>query len=374
MAEDIEELVVRARPEGIDETSDELEGLEDQFGGTAEELDDTAGEMEGLSSRWQGALTAIMAGLAVAVGGLLSQVPILGELMSGLGAIIEAVAFQIDQLLRPVLTPLTNALFDISAAVFEADGALGDLVGILGIVGSVVTAAIASYLGFIAASEGLGAVVTTIVGGFKSFVTILTDAVIAVGSWLTTTLAGAALIGAAIGLVVVKLGTMIGAFERIMSLGGRFNELIGSQMVNRMLAAISVISLGLIPLLAALGAAFVELVQGDFQGAITSFNEVLSVFADSIKSTFREVLQIIRQVLSAIQGATSDVPILGDIIQGATGGGGGGAGGTSGAMGAAGGLIEGVTSTTQLFIDGRQAEAGTRRHRDDETNRRGRFG
>ena len=99
---------------------------------TANSAGNSAEELEGFSQRFSGALSAAVAGLAVAAGGLLSQVPVIGELMSGLFSIIEAVAFQMDSVLRPVLSPITDQMFDWANAIFEADGALGTLIGVVG--------------------------------------------------------------------------------------------------------------------------------------------------------------------------------------------------------------------------------------------------
>ena len=102
---------------------------------TADSAGDSAEELEGFSQRFSGALSAAVAGLGVAAGGLLSQVPVIGELMEGLFAIVEAVAFQMDSVLRPALSGVTDFLFDIADAIFDADGGFGDIIGTLATIG-----------------------------------------------------------------------------------------------------------------------------------------------------------------------------------------------------------------------------------------------
>lgn len=151
------ELVVQMRGEGIDDTQRDLESVSDSFDDTADSVGDSASEMEGFSQQWRGAMGAVIAGLAVAAAGLLSQVPVIGELFSGLLAILEAVSFHIDQVLRPVLQPLTETLFEWSASIFEAEGAWGTLVGVLG-------AGLILLTGIVAIAKLLGAAFGVLVG------------------------------------------------------------------------------------------------------------------------------------------------------------------------------------------------------------------
>jgi hypothetical protein len=118
---DVAEVVVRATPEGIDETQDKLEGLESSTEETTDELDETAAGLGGLSKKFGGAMGAIVGGLAVAVGGLLSQVPVLGELSDGIGAVINSIAFKIDKRLRPAVSSVTDELFDLASDIDESD-------------------------------------------------------------------------------------------------------------------------------------------------------------------------------------------------------------------------------------------------------------
>ena len=124
-----EELTVAIRSEGVSETQDDLEGVESAMEDTADSAGTAADDLEGFSQRFQGALSAAVAGLAVAAGGLLSQIPVIGELMEGLFAIVEAVAFQMDSVLRPALSGITDELFDVADAIFDSDDEGGNLIG-----------------------------------------------------------------------------------------------------------------------------------------------------------------------------------------------------------------------------------------------------
>jgi len=130
-------LVVEMVSDGANEVQDDVEGVEQQFDDASQEVGDSAGEMEGFATKWQGAMGAVVTGLAVAAGGLLTQVPVIGGLMEGLFAVIEAVAFQMDKVLRPILQPVADAFFELAGALFELDGAAGAIVGILGAIAAV---------------------------------------------------------------------------------------------------------------------------------------------------------------------------------------------------------------------------------------------
>jgi hypothetical protein len=79
--------------------------------------------------------------------------------MSGLNSVISAVAFQIDQVLRPALQPVANALFNLSDSIFNAEGAAGDLIGILGAI-AIVALPIVALFGLTAG------VIAAVVAGF----------------------------------------------------------------------------------------------------------------------------------------------------------------------------------------------------------------
>ncbi|UXF50123.1 hypothetical protein 7865G3C4_21 [Haloquadratum phage sp.] len=116
-----EELVVKALPEGFGETNDKLETTDEKFEEVSGSMEESTGLLSSLSNKFGGALSAIVAGVAVATAGLLSQVPILGEVVSGLTSVINAVAFQLDKRLRPVLGPVRDGLFELAQAIFEGN-------------------------------------------------------------------------------------------------------------------------------------------------------------------------------------------------------------------------------------------------------------
>ena len=192
------DLAVRLRGEGIDEAEEGLDGVGDQFDETADNVGDSADDMEGFASKWQGAMGAIVAGIAVAAAGLLSQVPVVGGLMEGLVAIIEAVAFQMDQVLRPILQPVADAFFEIADAIFNAEGPLGTLIGIVGTV--------------IAVLAGL-AIIGKIIGFFSGLAAIW-GVLVTIGQIVVTAVAA---IAGILGLPVVAVAALIAAIVALVA-------------------------------------------------------------------------------------------------------------------------------------------------------------
>lgn len=121
------ELVAKVSPSGIEDTSEELDDFSDTFEDVSEQAQDTAGDLSDFSHRWKGAMATVIGGLALATTGLLSQVPVLGELMTALGGTLDAVGFRLDKELRPAIGDLTDEIYDFNDAIREADGILGDL-------------------------------------------------------------------------------------------------------------------------------------------------------------------------------------------------------------------------------------------------------
>jgi len=146
----VEELILEIRGEGVGETKDDLEGVEESMDDTAESAGDSAEELEGFSNRFQGAMTAAVTALAVGAAGLLSQVPVLGEAFGGLGAIVDAVALKMDETLRPAISDVTDELFKISGKINDSEGESSNLIGQFGTLAAsagLVTGALAA-LGF----------------------------------------------------------------------------------------------------------------------------------------------------------------------------------------------------------------------------------
>jgi phage-related minor tail protein len=206
-----EELTVALRSEGASETQSDLQGVQDQFQETTNTTESAADEMSRFSTEFSGAMQAAVAGLAVAATGLLSQVPVVGELFAALAAVVEAVAIQMDEVLRPVLSPLADAFYNFAGAIFENE-LLGTLTGIVGALGSLAAIAAAVITGIAKA----GAVIGTFASTSAGVVSILGTIGSAIAGVAAAIASLPAVVIAAIGVLVAALAAYalnIGGFR-----------------------------------------------------------------------------------------------------------------------------------------------------------------
>lgn len=147
MAEEVQELVVRVRPDGVDETAEQMDDMSQSFRESAGSVQESTGILESFSKRFKGAAGVIIAGLGTLAAGLLTQVPVIGDAVQGVLAIVDALALKIDQVLRPILGPLTQDMFRLADAIARLNGPAAELVGIfstLAIIGGVVLGILAA--------------------------------------------------------------------------------------------------------------------------------------------------------------------------------------------------------------------------------------
>lgn len=373
MANEAFELAVALRGEGIDETEQDLRGVEGSFDDTSESVGESASEMEGFAQRWQGAMTAVVTGLAVAAAGLLSQVPVIGELMRGLVGILDAVAFQMDSVLRPVLLPLTEQFFELEAAIFEADGAMGTFIG--------VTATLASLLGILlGVAASLGAVLPglTMTGAVGKVI----------GAFTTLVKATATVVGALIGLLTLP-ALLVGAFVLLTAAVLAFTLAyitnfrgvrdMTDAFIDDILDSFAAWLAGVTGISEDLIRKILEIAREPSQVLEQRFAELFSTILDAARSWANSFVAIVeRAVNTAIEGIPSElrseVGLDTVSIDRPFGSGGGGGGTISGGMDSIRAFAAGGGDQIAVMLDGRRVDRGTRAHRDERTSARGQFG
>jgi phage-related protein len=211
----VSEVVVGLRSDGADDTKDDLQEVSDQTEETTQQLDEQSEQMTELAQGFAGALEAATVGLLAASAGLLSQVPVLGQLFDGLFAIVQAVALQMDQVLRPVLGPLSKKMFGFAQSISNAEGTAGDIIGVLGtiiavlgtIVGAVVSAAVALGQGgaLVSAASTAASVIAGVVG---TIISVIGGVPLAV----------AAVVAAILGFIVAMVTNFGGFRDKVLSI------------------------------------------------------------------------------------------------------------------------------------------------------------
>ena len=359
-----EELIVSITSDGTQETQDDLEGVERSMENTADSAGDSAEELEGFSQRFQGAMGAAVAALAVGAAGLLSQVPVLGEAFSGLGAIVEALSFQMDSVLRPILSPLTDFFFELSNAIFEADGAMGTLIGVgtsfvsiaaviittIATIGSLLGVWASTAAGVIAVLGKLGGVVLTVISLLEPISTaillIIGALVLLQQAWSNNWFG---IRDITTDVMSVIRDTIVGGF---LDLASRALEALGDFATDTRAVLSDV-------------ARRMATWAGDLASDAYSWGRnLIERFIDGIQSAIGRLRDFLGDLRDIGDSIGIGVPDLG----GFGGGGGGGGGGASGRprFGAGRGA-----STGGQQIDGRQISESTGRYRSDPGRRRG---
>lgn len=379
-----EELVVAIRSEGVGQTQDQLEGVERSMEETAESAGESADELQGFSERFQGAMTAAVTALAVGAAGLLTQVPVLGEAFGGLSAIVQGLAFQMDGVLRPVLSPLTTLFYDIADAIFNADGAFGTLIGVvttlvsLAAVAIPAIAAVGSQLG-VWASVGAG--VVSILGTIAGAVATVVGAIAALPAGLAVAIAAITAFVAAylfnIGGIRDKTNKFIGQIVDFV-VGGFKN------LANTALKWVKNLVTGVVEWFTNLGSklaswagdiastayewgrGIVQAILSGFESAANALTQALEDVINSAIDAINTALDVLPDRVTSMVGVESfDRVDIGSVSaarsqNNASGGGGGGRQFRSVGNGG-----------TAMQIDGRQLSESTGRYRNGANRRRG---
>lgn len=145
MTREAHELLVSVRPDGMDETTDGLEGVSDQFSETADDTEEAAGLLEDFGDKFQRAGAVVIAGLGTVAAGLLAQIPVISEAASGVFSILDALVLRVDEGLRPAVGGVSTSLFDLADSILTAEGDMGLLIDFVAI-------ATVTFLGLLAAA------------------------------------------------------------------------------------------------------------------------------------------------------------------------------------------------------------------------------
>jgi len=123
----VEELVVKATPTGIDDVNSQLDGMEKSVQETTDEVEETGRSLDDMSAKFKGAMGAIIAGLGVAAGGILSRVPSIQVAVEQLGTTLDLLGQKFEEEFSESLQDLNDELAETNKEVAEAEGALDAL-------------------------------------------------------------------------------------------------------------------------------------------------------------------------------------------------------------------------------------------------------
>jgi hypothetical protein len=340
MAVDVSEIVIRAKPD-VDEAVDGLDQMEGKVEESADEMAEQSEEMSGLAESFSGAMSVAVAGLAIGAAGLLSTIPVVGEAMTGLFAIVGALSFQMDSVLRPVLSPLTDLFFGIADAIFELNGPMGTLVGFTATLGALLGTLFGILVPLVGTTTAWAVTFGKVVTAAKLLVGAITAVVGAIG------LLPALIIGG----VAVALGLLAWHFR--------------DEIASAVFAAIDAIQ-GFVSQIGPAVQSVLQIVRDKFTGLISDARSwgrsVIRRFINGLKSRVANLQNIIGQTEIAAGVSVNDITGAAGDISGAA----------SGAVNEGRDFIGSVAGgATKVFLDGQRVDNQTGRFRKESLTRRG---
>jgi len=104
-------LDIMVRALGAKDAEEDISNVQSGMKNTAKSASKDTKAMEKFATRFAGTMAIVTGSLAAAAGALLLKAPIISEIGFALGVLVEELAFMIDSVLEPVLTPLVDAIF-----------------------------------------------------------------------------------------------------------------------------------------------------------------------------------------------------------------------------------------------------------------------
>ena len=414
-----EELIVALRSENADEVEQDLDNVQSKTEETTSEIGDSADQMGAFSEKFGGAMTAIMAGFAIATAGLLAQVPLIGEHMSGIAAVLEALGLRLDRVGR-ALGLNSGFWFELSQSILEADGALGLAIDALLVAVTVIGTLSGLILGAVKVGAALASAYATISGVLSTVASAASGLVTSIASIVSGSIAAAAGLGVLIGTLGVAVLEVTGVLDAVRGLG----QALGSGLPGWASDAITAL-LGLLSPLIILGGAILGFVRGTLEGgleegisqAVGTAQDLLDIFAGAWSRTLSRITDMaiafasdvtsiavqwgvnlvegitegVKSMLGILESVLEDFPFIGQILDlfdrlsntlsemdlsdsistsintNASGGGGGGAS-VFGRRGT------GASGSSATYLDGRRMDDDLGRYRYDRNARRGNTG
>jgi hypothetical protein len=205
-------LDVLVRALGAKDTEEDLGNVQKGTKKTAKAAAKDTQTMEKFATRFAGTMAIVTGSMAAAASALLLKAPIISEIGFALGVLVEELAFMIDSVLEPVLTPLIDAIFWLSEKFAELPGPVKTVIAVL-VVLAVVVGTIVAVLAilFIGLLSVVGSIIT-IAGALAAGSVAALVFVIVIGLIVTaiTTVAGI-ILGATIilGLLILTLAAVV---------------------------------------------------------------------------------------------------------------------------------------------------------------------
>lgn len=279
--------------------------------GSIKQTAKTARQETGTINRWmqrhKAALIGIGAAAAGAMAAIISNTPVLKAELAGVRLGFSLLAMQIGQDLAPAFEGAGNAALDLAEDYSNLPDAIRKPIS--AIIGF--TLAIGTLAGLLAGLQMLfsGTFVATLAG----------KAVGAIVGSTVAVFAFAAAVGLIIGLIGVWILKVTGVLDWVGRLGSALGSILGPEITDLALTIGTLLTGGMLPLIAAFGAFITGVLEGGFPEGVRRAKKVLSIFGDAISNTISNALSwgsdFIDKFLQGIKNKIGDVESLASDIK-----------------------------------------------------------
>lgn len=261
---------------------------------TEQAMEDTTDQFSDLTERWSGLMGVLVSGLAIATAGVLAQVPVLQQAMNGLVAVTSAFGLQLDQLIRDLGGgQLVQGIFQFANSVAMAEGAAGDLAGVL----TAVVSALTGYIGAVKLGLVSSGALTGALGTLSGWLSTIAGGITTVISGITSFIAGSTAAAAAVGALIGTLGVGILEVTGINDAIENFGQTVGNALPGWLRDAAIALSGPFAAAFATVGGAILGFVRGVLDGglsegidrAISTAEQTLGVFVTAWDNTLTTV-------------------------------------------------------------------------------------
>lgn len=157
------ELDVVVKAVGAKETKKDIDGVS---GGLNDVVKGGAGDMSsmlGMSKKIASTMAIIVAAFTAATAALLLKIPLIQEMASAIGVLIDAIAFAMDEVLAPVLIPIINFIYLLSEKFSELPGPVKLFIAIMLIAAFALGTLTLALIGLLAIIAFVGAILIIVV-------------------------------------------------------------------------------------------------------------------------------------------------------------------------------------------------------------------
>jgi phage-related protein len=113
-ADKLGELAILVEAVGVDKAIGSLKKAQKQMEEGEKKANANAKALSEFATKFGGAMAIVTAGISATAFALLSQMPILQELFSGLSFMIQELAYLMDEVLRPAMQPIVDAIYNLA--------------------------------------------------------------------------------------------------------------------------------------------------------------------------------------------------------------------------------------------------------------------